>query len=383
MVFFKYFLLALLVIQFACAPTTIKIVKNPNVAISVDLEKDDKVSVNDIFSDIEIIPLETNKESVFNSLFDKFFVMNDKYYYILDSRNESIFVFEQNGIFVKRINKKGQGPGEYTAIEDFNINRFTNNLEIISPWGYLLIYDYLGDIHIETIKVGEIIHNTSNLTNDIDVCFTGSREKNKMFFFSRREKKIIGECFSRPDFIYMKTAFHHTASPFFIYNDSIFFYDTANGDIFTIDPNDRQLKPRYQWDFGMHNFDISLLPDDKDNNYYMKFLNYGNDEYAFSFLMNVENNNYFVARFRFKKIHRTIIYNKKTKKYLLFHEFNEGFQCMPNFMTDEYLYSIISPDYLPMIINENGLNEENRNKLKQIQEDDNCVVVRYKLKNND
>jgi hypothetical protein len=241
----------------------------------------------------------------------------------------------------------------------------------------------MGKRFIETIKVGEVIHNAFNLTKDIDVFFSLYRENNQMFFFSRSRQEVIAECFSHPDFIYTKTAFCHSMSPFYLYNDTVCFYDATNGDIFTIDPEDRNLKPRYQWDFGINNFDVSILPDDKDRNYYMNFLNYGNDRYVFSFLLNAENDNYFITRFRFQKTHRTLLYNKKTKQHLFFHAFKEGFQCLPFFMNNEYMYAVLSPNYLPMIINEIGLNEENGEKLEQIKPDDNPVFVRYKFKNND
>jgi hypothetical protein len=45
------------------------------------------------------------------------------------------------------------------------------------------------------------------------------------------------------------------------------------------------------------------------------------------------------------------------------------------FLTDKYMYAILAPDYLSMIINENGLDEKNGAKLKQIRQDDNCTVV--------
>lgn len=374
----------LLLVQFACQQqTTNTIKKDQNVAVVIDLERNDKVSVYDIFSEIEVVPLETNKESAFHYPFDKFVVHDNKFYYVLDSKDGSIFVFSENGIFVKKINKKGGGPGEYFAISDFDINRFTNNLEIFTSVGKLIIYDFAGENYIETIPINTIVHYAINLTKDIVVCFNNVRSNNKMFFFSRSRREIVADCFSHPDFIYTKTAFHHSATPFYVYNDTVCFYDAANGDIFSIDAVNKTLKPRYQWDLGIYNFDVSLLPDDRDRQYYMEFLHYGNTKYAFSFLLNSENDSYVIIRFRFQNKHKTIIYNKHTKNYLLFHEFIEGFQCIPVFLTNEYMYAILSPNYLPMMINEKVLNEENRTKLNQIQDDDNCIVVKYKFKNND
>jgi hypothetical protein len=378
-----YILGILLLSQSACSKSSNKIVKDSSVAIRIDLHKDDQVSFGDIFSEIDVIPLETTEQSVFNYPFDKFFVSEDKHYYILDSRSKSIFIFDENGTFLEKINKQGQGPGEYTDVKDFNPNRFTDNLEITSAWGQLFVYDSTGKSYIEKFKVKEIIHYAFNLTKDIDVFFTNTREKNKMFFFSRSRQKVIDECFPRPDFIYTETMFKHTNSPFYVWNNDVCFYDGANGDIFTVDPENLRLKPRYQWDFGTHNFDVSLLPKDRDKRYYMEYSGYGNNQYAFHFILNAENDRYVIVRFMFGRKHRTIVYNKQSEKYLIFHEFKEGFQCAPCFMSNEYMYAILSPDYLSMIINENGLDENGREKLNNIKPEDNSVVVRYKFKRND
>jgi hypothetical protein len=373
----------LLLLQLACNQQTNRIIKDSSAAIQIDLDRDDQISFNDVFEKIDIIPLETNEQSVFNDPFSKFFVSKDRHYYILDNQSNSIFVFDEDGLFKKTINKHGQGTEEYLDITDFSFNRFNNDLEILSAWGTLLVYDSTGEVYIKKFKTGEVIHDFNNLTEDIDVFFTGTRENNKMFFFSRSQQKVIDECFSRPDFVYTETVFKHTNSPFYIYNDTVCFYDGANGDIFTINPKNRELKPRYQWDFGIHNFDISLLPNDKDKRYYMEFSNYGNNQYAFAFLLNAENDEYVITRFRFKRKHKTIIYNKRSKEYRIFHKFKEDFQCCPIFMNNEYMYSIFTPDYLSIIINEKGLNEKGREILNNIKPDDNSVVVRYKFKRND
>jgi hypothetical protein len=76
-----------------------------------------------------------------------------------------------------------------------------------------------------------------------------------------------------------------------------------------------------------------------------------------------------------------IVYNKSQKKYLLFSGFSEeNGQCLPFFMNNEYMYTIISPaDGLP-VFSEEILNKENKKKLERTQPDDNCIIIRYKFK---
>jgi hypothetical protein len=358
------------------------IIKDSSVAIHIDLDrKEDVVSYKDIFSKIEIIPLETNDESVFGGAPEYLRVGKDGSYYIFPFRSESIVVFDTAGAFIKHINKRGQGPGEYTEITDFNFNRFTSNLEILSPWGYVYIYDSTGVNYIETIKIEEIAHEFANLTDDIYVFFSRFRKNNKIFFFSKKQGKIVNETFPLPDFVRKKTVFHHTYPPFYVYRDNLCFYDAANGDVYTIDPENMELKPRYQWDMGKYTFDISLLNDNDniDINYYLDFFKYDN-RYAYCFIYNGENDNYFITSFRFRQEIFSIFYNKNTKKHLLFTEFLEGGKCALHFITNEYMYVIADMEILSLAVNKKLLDEENQKKLEQIQPDDNCVIIRYKFK---
>jgi hypothetical protein len=377
----KFVLIVLLIVtQYACKQKVI--VKDSDVTIHVDLDAaEDAVSYKDIFSKIEIIPLETNDESVCGGGVTYLRVTKDGSYSIFPFRSESIVMFDKTGAFIKHVNKKGPGPGEYSGISDFNFNRFTGNLEILSPMGHVYIYDSTGVNHIETIKTGEVAHEFANLTDDIYVFYSHFRVNNKIFFFSKKQGKTVGETFPLPDFVHKKTMFHHTYPPFYVYRDSLCFYDAANGNIYTIDPETMTLKPRYQWDMGKYTFDISLINDNesKDKISYLDFYNNDN-RYAYCFIFNVENDKYVITTFRFRQKFMTVIYNKNTKKHLLFTEFIEGVKFMPHFVTDEYAYIIADIATLPMEVNNKLLDEENQRKLERIQPDDNSVIVRYKFK---
>ncbi|MEA4936483.1 MAG: 6-bladed beta-propeller [Paludibacter sp.] len=123
--------------------------------IEIDPNKDDKVSVYDLFSRIEIIPLETKQNSLLTFLIgepDRVIVHENNFYFLDDSQH-LIIVFNSEGKFLKKISKKGNGPEEYISIDDFNINRFTGNLEVLSSVGrYINVYDLSENIFIERIK---------------------------------------------------------------------------------------------------------------------------------------------------------------------------------------------------------------------------------------
>ena len=73
--------------------------------ITVNLERRDKISTKDLFSDIQVIPLETTPESLIRDITQiKFF---EDRYYIHDYRRSQIFVFDREGRFQFALNEKG------------------------------------------------------------------------------------------------------------------------------------------------------------------------------------------------------------------------------------------------------------------------------------
>ena len=76
-------------------------------------------SFMDKVSDFRFIPLETTLQSIMNKI-DKC-VIKDERFYILDKKQQSIFVFTNEGKFITRFNRLGKGPDEYIELTDFEI----------------------------------------------------------------------------------------------------------------------------------------------------------------------------------------------------------------------------------------------------------------------
>lgn len=73
----------------------------------------------DKVSDIRFISLETTQQSIINRI-DKCIVKGDRFY-ILDKKQQSVFVFTNEGKFITRINRLGKGANEYIELTDFEI----------------------------------------------------------------------------------------------------------------------------------------------------------------------------------------------------------------------------------------------------------------------
>lgn len=102
---------------------------------------------NFIESKFDLIPLETNDSCLITRV-DKVIFTNNKYY-ILDRLGKSIFIFNDQGKYQKKLFKVGNAPGEYSRIDNFLIQN--RKIWIIDGLkNQLLCYDE--DFNLKTIK---------------------------------------------------------------------------------------------------------------------------------------------------------------------------------------------------------------------------------------
>ncbi|GHT08205.1 hypothetical protein FACS189426_03270 [Bacteroidia bacterium] len=376
--------LILILFSAACSKhTNEQAARKGDKVIALDIEQNDEVSIKDYFSHIEFIPLETDKRSVLGQNIKKWLIYKGNFYFLDHRQGGLIVVFDSKGKFIRTIDKKGQGPGEYSVLYDFSFNRFTGNLELMDALCYIHIYDESGDTLKETIRLpkGEqAIHFYTQLTPDIYVFFNKYREKNKLFFYSISKQEIISETYSDwPDYM-NETPFGGQDTPFHILNDTVCFYEYYSGDIFTIDAKTMELQPRYQFDFGEHNFTISKIPENETMQFYLKFSFYVTEKYVTFFSPVDENSNYYISRFYYKKKAKQVILDKRNKQYKIFNAFKEGFQCMPYYMDEEAMYAFVPPNRLDFVVKPEVLDEENLLRYKSVQEDSNPVIIKYYFK---
>ncbi|HRW28094.1 MAG TPA: 6-bladed beta-propeller, partial [Bacteroidales bacterium] len=169
-----------------------------STSIAVNLNEYSKISVFDIFSKISVIPLETDSNSAIEQI--SRVIPHNNRYYILDRKQSAVLIFDSNGNFEKKIRRVGVGPGEYSLLYDFNINPFTNELELLNPRGELLSYTLDGEF-ISSLNIP--MRNASKflpITEDMIIFYT-SYEEEKLHYYSRSQDKIIKKEFHFPETI--------------------------------------------------------------------------------------------------------------------------------------------------------------------------------------
>src|SRR5690606_4755078 len=99
--------------------------------LTANLEHFQRVSFFDLFSQIEIIPLETNENSLIKNI-TKIELFEDKIY-IVDQSTSEVLIFNSKGNFLKKISDRGQGPDQYLNISDFDIDVANREITLLAP----------------------------------------------------------------------------------------------------------------------------------------------------------------------------------------------------------------------------------------------------------
>jgi len=344
--------------------------------IRVDLEHKQKVSIFDIFSKIDIIPLETNDLSLIKFI-RKLVVYHDNIY-ILDDLSK-ILVFSHDGKFLYQINNKGMGPEEYIDISDFDVTN--DSLSVLSAVGNkMFIYDTDGHF-IRRFYLPQInrAYNSFKFINNDTIAFWTFDYENRLKIYSKSSNRIFKEGIPEKNNIYGNL------------NIKMFPYGTFipsvnDNRVFKITPQS-EIVEAYRWDFGKLNNTPEMIENapkinsqDKIKEYIDKIISSKVINYVFSSAGGNSQYNYTKISRKDKLI--CIFYNKLSKKTYVFEKTTEKLKIYPLFWTDSYMIGFIPDkvsvinDIIPDII----LSKENIKIKNKLSKFDNPVLVKYYFK---
>lgn len=345
--------------------------------IIVDLDKKQKASLFDYFSHIELIPLETSDDILVG--YSEDIVSYQNRYYIFDRKLAVVQIFDHNGKFISLIDKRGQGPGEYTAnLTSIYLNPFTGNIDI-TDMGCIYSYDLTGK-HVRTIPRSEdasgFYWNLIALSDNLYVChilILNNLDTHKINYYDVKENKIIHKDYEEDKFL-NNYAFLPSVPPFYEYNGKYYFYRLADNETYEVGLD--SLKRAYTWDFGKYNYDPKKLnlPNDPSG---ITTLPYRMD-------MQGQNNRYVIAYiYQGTDEGAYLIYDKSIDECKYIQHFSESVDFIPRKITNEYVLTWYEHGELENYITEDMLDENNRKKfhtLLNASEEMNPVIVKYYFK---
>ena len=335
------------------------------IVIDIGAAKTDSLKTNYI----RYIPLETTDDCLIGGI-NKVLIKNERIYVADFSRTASLFIFDLNGKFLFKINKRGQGPGEYLVFGDFDIQ--TN--------GDIYIFDQHRQKFLIYSPDGKYIQEIKSDYIFIGFCLF----RNKMYWSKFLEHGVMYANLAVYDMIDKKTDFLLTDKKYldelgianygnydFYYSpDSIVYYSPKFSEIiFSIDKDG--LHPA----IGLKN----LKKPSKDM--IERFAQQGGggsyklQEHFFIENVNIyETDKYitFAPRNMPTPWGYTLLYNKLTKTACFIEDQNIGTHWI-NGSNGKYFFSVVqfrldfNPSHKQII--------DSREELKNWQEDDNPVIV--------
>ena len=115
----KYLYACILFGMFSCSQSPKESVENDWLEIPLSLEQREHViGISDFVENIQYVVLETTSDCLLGNI-DKMIITDDGDYVMVDmNKARSIYVFDENGNFKRKVGSYGQGPNEYVSLTD-------------------------------------------------------------------------------------------------------------------------------------------------------------------------------------------------------------------------------------------------------------------------
>jgi hypothetical protein len=344
-----------------------------------------KKNASELFKEMKVIPLETADLSLIVEIKrieiwnDKIFVLNE----IKSHRN--ILCFNLDGKFLFSIDRMGQGPGDYTYLGDFIVDKNLNHLILISENSRTLHFDSQGDF-LYDIFSKDIYYPTHfiYLNDSTYLTFNSgdlAPENISLLYLDAETMNIRYMSNSISEFYYSAGN-----NPLSKNNNDILCY-VFNDSVYDISDMNNVYAKYFLYSGGTQIKNKKLLKetDAEDERFRISMQHFFDGEDTF-ILSIYENNEYLAFTYRNhvqkKNVHSFVLYNKADKK--AYNSANidfDGFKlynCEIRGMENQSFYCVlpeISTEDKEKIKNSSAFSETDKEKLLTQKEDDNPVLL--------
>lgn len=352
--------------------------------------KETEVSLKDLFSRIEVIPLETNDTALMDHVHrirkvnNKYYILNEDYpgfTYI------NILVYDAEGNFLHTIGKKGQGPEEYPwLIYDMDIDAEKDLVYMMSPSGMLYLYRTDGSfVRKMNMPEGLIYHGLQFLNSNQLLSWAGGTDidNDAMCVLDADSAKLIKGLWrdhNDPNWDIIEFTY--------AYQDKIYFTPSIDRQVYEVTSD--SLRIAYEWDFGEDNYDASsvrsrlegLTIAEKDEKWNEMRKTGG---VPYTLLKQGQTNKYYFTNVLgilgeidekgYAKNYFSLFYEKATGRSFYFKKTTEGLAIRPDMTAEEALYQLIPTEDLELLLP--VLDETEKAKVMKRVEDDNPCLVKF------
>ena len=335
-------------------------------------------SVHDLFSRIEVVPLEDHNDSCLVMRLSKVLPYKDKIY-VLDRKIPACYEFDKNGNFIRPIGRTGNGPGEYIHADDCLIDEARQEIVLMECFGFLYVYDMTGKF-LRKVKMQDLMacHSFALTPDGKYALWNGAATKDQsaINLFDFDGNLVKGYWHQPEQFNWM------LLSVFYSYAGNTYFSTGYSPDVYELSAD--TLQAVYQWDFGENNLSPSVLRniENEDESHSDKLVGeyLENGTLPYSFDIQYQNERYYYVRLTksYGNLLYDIFYDKQTGHSFVFDKVKEGFSISPLAMTDEYMLCLLK--YEDFDLMKGVLPEDEYAKLTELDEESNPCLLRLYFK---
>jgi len=355
------------------------------------------IKLSSIAEKIEYIPLETTEECLLRAdIMD--ITLTDDYLFVCD--HDYVYQFTPQGKFLRRIGKKGQGPGEYTqsilgvvyndAKKEIIMTDFRTAKALIYSYNgeYLRSFKTANELFLTYFKQPDLIYGYSS-------AFLISRDQSGKDLFVYNDKgKVINDF----RFNYQKGKRYpgliFSLGLFYGYKGDVFYKNPLEDIVFKIDG--KKKIPTYR--FNLEQFEKlneeedAILAFDKKKNIGTNLPNPAAEK-KINFIKLFETNPFLFIAFGQENEYRTALYDKAKDKVYRVHskktnkpgftdDLEGGFPFWPVNHSGNVMISCIGVDTIQEFVKPSEVKGSLKKILPTLQEDDNPVIQIVYLKEN-
>jgi hypothetical protein len=237
--------------------------------IDIDVKDLGDINLGHIISDIKMSPLEMNDSSIIGKVFKlKYF---NKHVYIVDNGRKSLFCFDLKGNFSFKIENIGKGPSEYLKITDFTINH-QDSLLIILDFNQkkLLKYHASNGSFVMENKVNSSFpfYNLEFINQDQYVICSnfGYMKGHSMRFNLMIVDKNCNIVSQHIPFDKAWDNYIYSLDGAISYDSLLVYPNIQDHTIYGVDGKNKNVFPRFYFDFKENNIDLSSYKKTKSGN---------------------------------------------------------------------------------------------------------------------
>lgn len=229
------------------------------VPFETGIETEREVLLSEIADSVRYIPLETNDKCLIKDLNSANILKTDKYFFL--PWIETLFQYTTDGKFVRKIGRKGSGPGEFVWISQIDVDEEKGLLFMQTTSQRINVYDMESGKFLRSMKYPD--NETGDfamLDDSTSVTFvrnTNGRRKIRLFVSDAKGDTI--KAFPRFDLFELNSRYSwmtmsSTDRYMFHYDSMVCCKDYYNDTLFTV--TKEQLEPRYIFEMGKYSLPV-------------------------------------------------------------------------------------------------------------------------------